>query len=54
MLNKKINSQIKKYKQLVEEIEEEVRRTLLLLQSVDDYYSTNYTEVLINKLYNKE
>lgn len=45
MSNKKINSQIKKYKQLVENIEEEVKRTLLLLQSIDNYYSIGDTNI---------
>lgn len=45
MSNKKINSQIKKYKQLVENIEEEVKRTLLLLQPIDNYYSIGDTNI---------
>ena len=45
MSNKKINSQIKKYKQLVENIEEEVKRTLLLLQPIDVYYSIGDTNI---------
>jgi len=45
MSNKKINSQIKKYKQLVEDIEEEVKRTLLLLQPIDNYYSIGDTNI---------
>lgn len=45
MSNKKINSPIKKYKQLVENIEGEVKRTLLLLQSIDDYYSIGNTDI---------